>query len=60
MYKRLKEWKNVEPVIYMNVVDQLYQVYLGRMPSTKIINQRTYTRDKFILSSKPNVLNVAR
>ena len=30
MYKRLKEWKNVEPVIYMNV-----KIYLGRMPSTK-------------------------
>ncbi|MBQ6436628.1 recombinase family protein, partial [bacterium] len=28
MYKRLKEWKNVEPVIYMNVVDPIIPRYI--------------------------------
>ena len=47
MYKRLKEWKNVEPVIYMNVVDPIIPRYLWEeCQAQKIINQRTYTRDR--------------
>ena len=47
MYKRLKEWKNVEPVIYMNVVDPIIPRYIWEECQTqKIINQRTYTRDR--------------
>ena len=47
MYKRLKEWKNVEPVIYMNVVDPIIPRYIWEeCQAQKIINQRTYTRDR--------------
>ena len=47
MYKRLKEWKNVEPVIYMNVVDPIVPRYIWEeCQAQKIINQRTYTRDR--------------
>ena len=47
MYKRLKEWKNVEPVIYMNVVEPIIPRYIWEECQTqKIINQRTYTRDR--------------
>ena len=47
MYKRLKEWKNVEPVIYMNVVDAIIPRYIWEeCQAQKIINQRTYTRDR--------------
>ena len=47
MYKRLKEWKNVEPVIYMNVVEPIIPRYIWEeCQSQKIINQRTYTRDR--------------
>ena len=47
MYKRLKEWKNVEPVIYMNVVDPNIPRYIWEeCQAQKIINQRTYTRDR--------------
>ena len=47
MYKRLKEWKNVEPVIYMNVVEPIIPRYIWEeCQAQKIINQRTYTRDR--------------
>ncbi len=47
LYKRLKEWKNVEPVIYMNVVDPIIPRYIWEeCQAQKIINQRTYTRDR--------------
>ena len=47
MYKRLKEWKKVEPVIYMNVVDPIIPRYIWEeCQAQKIINQRTYTRDR--------------
>ena len=47
MYKRLKEWKNVEPVIYMNVVETIIPRYIWEeCQAQKIINQRTYTRDR--------------
>ena len=47
MYKRLKEWKDVEPVIYMNVVDPIIPRYIWEeCQAQKIINQRTYTRDR--------------
>ena len=47
MYKRLKEWKNVEPIIYMNVVDPIIPRYIWEeCQAQKIINQRTYTRDR--------------
>ena len=47
MYKRLKEWKNIEPVIYMNVVDPIIPRYIWEeCQAQKIINQRTYTRDR--------------
>ncbi len=47
MYKRLKECKNVEPVIYMNVVDPIIPRYIWEeCQAQKIINQRTYTRDR--------------
>ena len=47
MYKRLKKWKNVEPVIYMNVVDPIVPRYIWEeCQAQKIINQRTYTRDR--------------
>ena len=47
MYKGLKEWKNVEPVIYMNVVDPIIPRYIWEeCQAQKIINQRTYTRDR--------------
>ena len=47
MYKRLKERRNVEPVIYMNVVDPIIPRYIWEeCQAQKIINQRTYTRDR--------------
>ncbi len=47
MYKRLKELKNVEPVIYMNVVEPIIPRYIWEeCQAQKIINQRTYTRDR--------------
>ena len=47
MYKRVKEWKNVEPVIYMNVVEPIIPRYIWEeCQAQKIINQRTYTRDR--------------
>ena len=47
MYKRLKEWKDVEPIIYMNVVDPIIPRYIWEeCQAQKIINQRTYTRDR--------------
>ena len=47
LYKRLKEWKNVEPVIYMNVVEPIIPRYIWEeCQAQKIINQRTYTRDR--------------
>ena len=47
MYKRLKEWKNVEPIIYMNVVEPIIPRYIWEeCQAQKIINQRTYTRDR--------------
>ena len=47
MYKRLKEWKNIEPVIYMNVVEPIIPRYIWEeCQAQKIINQRTYTRDR--------------
>ena len=47
MYKRLKEWKNVEPVIYMNVVEPIIPRYIWEeCQAQKIINQRTYTRGR--------------
>ena len=47
MYKSLKEWKNVEPVIYMNVVERIIPKYIWEeCQAQKIINQRTYTRDR--------------
>ena len=47
MYKRLKEKKDIEPVIYMNVVDPIIPRYIWEeCQAQKIINQRTYTRDR--------------
>ena len=47
MYKRLKEWKNIEPVIYMNVVEPIIPRYIWEeCQAQKIINQRTYTRGR--------------
>ncbi|MBQ6282812.1 MAG: recombinase family protein [Bacilli bacterium] len=47
MYKRLKEWKDIEPVIYMNVVEPIIPRYIWEeCQAQKIINQRTYTRDR--------------
>ena len=47
MYKRLKEWKDVEPIVYMNVVDPIIPRYIWEeCQAQKIVNQRTYTRDR--------------
>ena len=46
-YKRIQKKNNLEPVIYMNVVEPIVPRYIWEeCQAQKIINQRTYTRDR--------------
>ena len=46
-YKSIGKKEGLEPIVYMNVVDPIVPRYIWKeCQAQKIINQRTYTRDR--------------